>query len=184
MYRNVSLNGCNETLASSDCLNALNSQLGFYVQLLMAIFYSTATVNLFLKIISLFNFKYWLMHRLVFKTKSKEDELYSQYNDSKSRLFRRRLESQIAENEKYWVENFQMDLNLRNEKQLSDGDLKMSGGDQTAAVENRYLNVEAEHFLDEDEKLAIEMIDDAINKPSLNQQENEKNKYNTFKAKK
>lgn len=187
LYRNVSLNDCNLDLASSDCVNGLNKQLDFYAHLLIIIFYTTATVNFFMKLISLFNFKYWLMHRVIFKSKSREDELCSQYNDSKSRLFRRQLESQIAENEKYWAENF-LDLNLRSSDENNNNNNKPTGGKTLAADENRYLNVEMEYFLDEEEKRAIEMIDDAIKKPTtsppLNRDSENEKKIFTFKPNK
>ena len=122
--------------------------------------------------LSLFNFKYWLMHRLLFKTKVNEDTLCKDYDDSRSRLFRRHLESKIAENERFWAENF-LDLNLY-------GDNKQPQQQQQSEPDNnRYLNLEMENFLNEDERKAIEMIDNVLARPV----ETNTN-TNTFKAKK
>lgn len=163
---------CNTNVSESNCLVNLNNELSFYVHLLVAIFYATATLTFFLKMISLFNFKYWLMHRLLFKTKVNEDTLCKDYDDSRSRLFRRHLESKIAENERFWAENF-LDLNLY-------GDNKQPQQQQQPQPDNnRYLNLEMENFLNEDERKAIEMIDNVLARPV----ETNTN-TNTFKAKK
>lgn len=165
---------CNIEELTSDCTVNMNYRLNLYVKLFIAVFYTTATVNLFLKIISLFNFKYWLIHRLLFKPKSNEDDLCRQYDDSKSRLFRRHLESRIAENEKYWAENF-LDLNLYNNSRA----VLAAAPNQSA--EAKYLNMETDNFLNEDEQKAIEMIDDALKRtPNSPVEAN----TNTFKAKK
>lgn len=111
------------------------------------------------------------MHRLLFKTKVNEDTLCKDYDDSRSRLFRRHLESKIAENERFWAENF-LDLNLYGDNKQPQQQQQQSEPDN-----NRYLNLEMENFLNEDERKAIEMIDNVLARPV-------ETNTNTFKAKK
>lgn len=184
---NSNVKECNTEVKELDCLVNFNSQMDFYIKLLAVVFYTTATLNLFLKIISLFNFKYWLMHRLLFKTKKSEDDLYRQYNESKSRLFRRQLESRIAENEKYWAENF-LDIDLYGAGGGDVGNEKpppLPLSNPPNAESNRYLNLEMENFLGDEERKAIEMIDDALQKPTASTNQHlETTNINTFKTKK
>jgi hypothetical protein len=199
---------CQTSTAGNNCVTSLEDGLRHYLRLIISVLYATATLNLFLKLISLFNFKYWLVHCLLYKFKANEDQLCKEYDECRANMFRKKLEYKMEQSEEYWAENFLNINKLNSSSKEGDGfgtqESVSSGGggsdsndyDNNLLVKaneatktlpvmdesnSRYLNYEMENFLNEEERRAIELIDEATN-GHLSKSSSFANKTNTFKA--